>query len=484
MAERDQFTTRIDYEHDDAKLRDATKGMQQHGKQTEQAGESAQRATNQHRNQTAELNNQTGVVGRLGGAVRSMVASWLGFTAISNVVVGVLRRIQEESSKAADAVERLGGRVRDLAVNLGPQTDEVMSRIDNMAETLEQRDALVDYAAELTGRRPELQTDVEALGGHLSRARHLPSLTGASGKELAQTVMSLEEAGFDRPEDAAAVLLTGGLDTSSVRDIALRGGREGIELTLAAMRSGDMHAGRAAESMPQLLSALDQRDASGELTKELRAIGVTDDMTFNQRIRQVGAAMEGQDMARRAMAQDMVGEGAREALPVMLRAIESGGVSRVREELDTATAAALRERQLKSEFYEVGEEAGSRELREKQWEESLGRSRRQRLLEEVRQTRKDRGQGPVSRHFAGWLDFVTPKAGFERQLQERELPDGSSYTELDDISERASDRFRVRPDDEAGQGTTIINNNTTNIRNNYGNPSPATADLEGPAFRQ
>lgn len=478
MAERNEHTTRINYQHDDTQLRQATQGMQQHARQTDQAGDAAKRSTRQHQQQSGALQQQTGVVGRLAGGVQGMVSSWLGFTAITGLVVAGLRKIREESERTLKNIVDLGNELRDLSVNMGPLTDEAMRRIDATAETKEQRTALIGMASTLTSRRPDLAEDVDALHERLQRAAPLQRVTGASGADLADTTLALEAVGFDRPEDAAATLMTGGFQAGDIQRMAQRGGRETLELAMAASRASDIDPRMAGRSMPQVLRALDQRDDAGDLTEQLRAIGISDGMSVEDRILTAGRAMSGDDRGQRALARNALGDTADQFVPALIAGIESGELDQVRHDLATTTAAGLEDRMLQSEHQQRAQAQGARDLRRQRTGERADIAERAEREDEAR-TRLDEDIA----HRTG-AERVITRTGFEALTSvgvgpdvSRGIAEGGVFAMLRRLQETDEDAVPG-----GGGGTTVINHN--NVRYQYnGREDQATADLEGPAVR-
>src|SRR5690606_31492083 len=128
-----------------------------------------------------------------------------------------------------------------------------------------------------TTRRRDLAADPDAVLELMGRAGDLALVTDASGTELADVMLSLEAAGFERPEDAAAVMMTtGGFTGREIERLVQRGGRETLEVALAASMAGDIDARRAASELPQLINLVDERDPeTNDLAPHLKQLGLT-----------------------------------------------------------------------------------------------------------------------------------------------------------------------------------------------------------------
>lgn len=246
--------------------------------------------------------------------------------------------------------------------------------------------------------------------------------------------------------------------------------------------------------MPQMLEALDERDVMDRLTPELRGIGITDDMSAAERLKTLGKAMDSRDPRMRATARGAVSETARQGLPALLRAIESGEIESVQRDLATPDLEGMWEFALESDMFRIAQEQGANDQRKVTFERDVERSRRERIIRGLARVREERGQGPWRRAFEGfmdnWLPLTEDALASELAVQQQAL-----RKERPELFEQGTSRHRFDPgppnrlfdptfDDTSEGGATTIYNNTTVIHTQFNNTSgPGTGDLEGPAFR-
>lgn len=415
----------------------ATRETSDYDRATQQATHTGRDAANQTDTIGRAKRGLTSTIGRVTGAVRGMVQSWLGFTAIAGTIIALIRSIRRESEEANQALTDFGDRVRDLSVNMGEHSDRIIEHAGAISRTERERDTLLEFATELTDRRPAMAAQPEAVERMMSRVRPLAEVTGERGDTIARTMLALEAAGFERPEDAAGLFMTGAMGARDIEQLVQRGGREGLELTESMIRTGAVDPARARRQLPRIFGQL------GELDEETRAIGVEEDMDMLQRVRLLVEAAESEDEDRQRIARQIIGaDRVDEFVPAMTGALERGGtLAGVRRDVQRARSDEMFEQMMEGDAFRRAFERRQREFRETLRTESPERAdvaeRTDVMLDELRRTHAEQDLTAAQRHTDEFLFNMLTSFGVSPERAATIRP-GAGGLSLDEMAVRTT----------------------------------------------
>lgn len=501
-----EYKTRITFDYDDANVRRATEDTQELGEQTGQAGDAAQSASQSTREQSEattelgqstgsaaeqtrehaqETERSTGALGRMGSSIGSVVTGFLSFTAIAGTVIRWISRIRRESEDAAQAMRGLGELTGDLAVNMGEATDALVTHANQISATEPQRDGLVQFAAALTDI-PGFAADPDAVQRMMDRAAPVLEVAPRTrGADLAEVMLALEAEGFDRPHDAAAFFLGGGMEAQNITRILQRGGAESLQLAFAAGHVRPMDARRIRQQLPQMLRRLEETDPeTGELAEDLEALGITEAMDPTQRIMHLGRVFQRSPRAQQRV-RDVLGDAADEFLPALSDAVETGTLADVRRDLHTTTAAEMAEQRRQSDMVRQADAQAAAEFTETLVDEDADAGRRAQLLRMAVSLRRARGLSVPQREVQALSDRLRTETAAEEEAvtqMARLLEDDPEMVDRPRIQRMISELDPERL--ERGLEARDVNVEINVIANQYNQTdSPETGDMEGVRVR-
>lgn len=306
----------------------------------------------------------------LSGAIGGSMRSWASWTVVVSAAVAVVTDITRTASQAAEAVKSLGNELKTLAVNQGGKAaDETIKDINAIARTqslsVSERNELIGAAGTLTDLNPNTpQTALREQLTNIARLRKVAGNAAGSGSDAASLLVTAQaKTGFSSGEaaDQLGALMTSGFDQKTLGDLYRRGDQDLIAAVYGARGKG-LDLGRAASSLPQIMGALDRRDAQGKLTPDLMAAGVNDDMNTVQRLQAVQKASQAGLITPAQKLSLLGGYEAQDVTGPLLQASSPQAIAAAKAEIQATTLTGLEGRRGSSRYVQAADRAAQREL--------------------------------------------------------------------------------------------------------------------------
>lgn len=379
------------------KLKDVAAAEEHVGKQAVDSGRQADEASRGHSRFRRAIDG-------VGSSIRGLTTSWLGLAALTGAILAFFRELASAAAASAQAIADIGRGMRGLAVNVGGErADTLLGEINAIARDskfdTEGRAQLVEAATALTDFRPDATND--QIVASLKNLAMLQRATGVGGQEGFRTVNSLQAnlgLAEDESVDVATTLLNSGFEAQTVQQLAERGGNVGgldfMSLILAARGKG-LNVAQSGEQIETLIGSLTRRGADGGLAPELAGLGVTGNMTLNQRLAFLVQARDSGQISRGQFETAIGGAQNLKIVSPLARALtDPAAMTSARAQLgdDQAVENAIAAL-LESEAIQAEERANARDLQNQIATEESGMGGIGETIDEVNTTVKDAGGG-------------------------------------------------------------------------------------------
>lgn len=332
----EEIRYRITAETADAQrgLEDVTRAEKEMAQGADDVGESAKKAGED--------------AGGMGESVAGLSKAMIGAIASGAAFKELIESITQAAEKAVQAVTALGEASRGLSANVGGQTsEEITRRVTAIAGAnrfgVEGRAQLLAATTRLTDLKPGLDTD--QITATASQLATLQRATGVGGEAAAELVVAMIE-GMDlsaaEAVDAATVSLNSGIDVGTLQELVMRGSAAGgtdLMAMLLGAREEGLLINKASGQLAPLLNALNRRDESGRRVDELRAAGITDDMTSAEAIMALQTSVASGRIGQAELSRAVGGFEYVQFLDPIFRSIESGAFDRARDAMANPMAA-------------------------------------------------------------------------------------------------------------------------------------------------